>query len=397
LSITIDGVCYDITEFTKRHPGGQIITKLNGRDATEAFYALHDKSFKAKAMIRQLPIIKKEVVNTKEEAHRIMLINELTKLRNELHTEGFYETNSIIFFLRLLHVVFWFVASFIIGKYYGSIVGGLFLGISWASSGFLMHDCGHMSSFATRKANLISQNFLLGYINGGAATWWRARHNLHHVLTNEEGRDPDLRTTPVLTWHASTAKRQPTIFLKIQAYIFVPVLSIYMWVWRISTFRWMIYGRKYTEIFITIMHYLTLYVGFTYYCNFNFAQGFACYSVAAAVQGTILGWIFALNHFARPLVNNPENLSCLESVSITTQNIYGHPIYDYFQGFLNYQIEHHLFPQIPSYNYPIIAPKLKALFEKHKIPYVTQTFWDASMDLFTTLWKVGRDPQNNAY
>ena len=82
LSLTIDGVCYDITEFVKRHPGGQIITKMNGRDATEAFYALHDKSFKAKAMIRQLPIIKKEVVYTKEEERKVMLINELAQYFN---------------------------------------------------------------------------------------------------------------------------------------------------------------------------------------------------------------------------------------------------------------------------------------------------------------------------
>jgi len=260
-----------------------------------------------------------------------------------------------------------------------------------------MHDCGHMSSFGSRKLNLIFQNFLLGYINGGAASWWRTRHNIHHVLTNEEGRDPDLKTTPIITWHASTAKHQPTIFLKIQAYIFIPVLSLYMWVWRYSTLRWMIFGRKYTELLIMIMHYFTLYIFFDYYCNFTFGQGFTQYSVAAAVQGTVLGWIFSLNHFSRPLINNPESLSWLESVSISTQNIYGHPIYDYFQGFLNYQIEHHLFPQIPSYKYPIIAPKLKAIFEKHKIPYITQTFWDASMDLFTTLWKVGRDPQNITY
>jgi len=260
-----------------------------------------------------------------------------------------------------------------------------------------MHDCGHMSSFATRKMNLIFQHFLLGYINGGSPSWWRSRHNIHHVLTNEEGRDPDLRTTPVLTWHASTAKHQPTIFLKIQAYIFVPSLTLYMWVWRYSTLRWMTKGKQYIELLVVGAHYMTLCVLYTYYCNYSFAQGFAYYSVAAAIQGTVLGWIFSLNHFTRPLVNNPENLSWIEAVSISTQNIHGNTIYNYFQGFLNYQIEHHVFPQIPSYKYPSIAPKLKAIFDKHKLPYITETFLGASMDLFTTLWKVGRDPQNKIY
>jgi len=394
LSVTIDGICYDITEFAKRHPGGQIITKMNGRDATEAFYALHDKSYKARAMIRQLPIIRKEVVKTKEEARRTMLTNDLEELRNKLHAEGYYETSSIIFFLRLVPIVLLFFGGFIAAKNFGLIVGGVCLGIAWGSSGFLMHDCGHLSTFATRKMNIIFQNFLLGYINGASATWWRARHNVHHVVTNEDGRDPDLRTTPILTWHASTAKHQPTIFLKIQAYIFLPSLSLYMWVWRLSTFRWMFYKRKYMETLIMSIHYTTLYVLFAYYLHYSFGQSLAYYSIAAAVQGILLGWIFALNHFARPLVKNPETLSWLEAVSISTQNIYGNSVYNYFQGFLNYQIEHHLFPQIPSYNYPLIAPKLKALFEKHKIPYITKTFLDASMELFTTLWTVGKDPQN---
>ena len=40
-------------------------------------------------------------------------------------------------------------------------------------------------------------------------------------------------------------------------------------------------------------------------------------------------------------------------------------------GNLSFQIEHHLFPDLPSNRYKEIAPKVQALFEKYDLPYVT--------------------------
>ena len=34
----------------------------------------------------------------------------------------------------------------------------------------------------------------------------------------------------------------------------------------------------------------------------------------------------------------------------------GTPIIDYLHGYLNYQIEHHLFPNMSNIHYPVIAP-----------------------------------------
>jgi NADPH-dependent stearoyl-CoA 9-desaturase len=40
-------------------------------------------------------------------------------------------------------------------------------------------------------------------------------------------------------------------------------------------------------------------------------------------------------------------------------------------GSLGYQIEHHLFPDLPSNRYPEIAERVRALCEKYEIPYTT--------------------------
>ncbi|KAL1498873.1 hypothetical protein AB1Y20_013397 [Prymnesium parvum] len=45
---------------------------------------------------------------------------------------------------------------------------------------------------------------------------------------------------------------------------------------------------------------------------------------------------------------------------------------DFFHGWLNYQIEHHCFPQLSMLSYQKAAPQLRAICENHGVPYVQQ-------------------------
>jgi fatty acid desaturase len=45
---------------------------------------------------------------------------------------------------------------------------------------------------------------------------------------------------------------------------------------------------------------------------------------------------------------------------------------DYLHLFLNYQIEHHLFPDLPMRQYQRIQPEVRAICEAHGIPYVQE-------------------------
>ncbi len=40
-------------------------------------------------------------------------------------------------------------------------------------------------------------------------------------------------------------------------------------------------------------------------------------------------------------------------------------------GHLGFQIEHHLFPNIPAWRYPAMAPRVRAICERHGLPYAT--------------------------
>jgi fatty acid desaturase len=52
-------------------------------------------------------------------------------------------------------------------------------------------------------------------------------------------------------------------------------------------------------------------------------------------------------------------------------NISGSPLMHLMTGNLSFQIEHHLFPDLPSNRYAEIAPQVKALFDKYQLTYIS--------------------------
>ena len=55
-------------------------------------------------------------------------------------------------------------------------------------------------------------------------------------------------------------------------------------------------------------------------------------------------------------------------------NIEGSPLFHVASGNLGYQVEHHLFPDMPSTRYAEIAPQVKDICERHGLPYNSGPF-----------------------
>ncbi|WP_224364712.1 fatty acid desaturase family protein [Hyalangium versicolor] len=53
----------------------------------------------------------------------------------------------------------------------------------------------------------------------------------------------------------------------------------------------------------------------------------------------------------------------------------GGDLNDFAHLWLNYQIEHHLWPDLPMLKYREVQPKVKALCEKYGVPYVQESVW----------------------
>lgn len=60
-----------------------------------------------------------------------------------------------------------------------------------------------------------------------------------------------------------------------------------------------------------------------------------------------------------------------QTISSVNYN-YGNDIIDYLHGWLNYQIEHHIFPNLSMLDYQLIQPEVKNICKKYNIPYVSE-------------------------
>jgi linoleoyl-CoA desaturase len=81
----------------------------------------------------------------------------------------------------------------------------------------------------------------------------------------------------------------------------------------------------------------------------------------------------------------PEGVETFEKISIEGEtrgqwylrqmlgsaNISGSATLHFMTGNLSFQIEHHLFPDLPSNRYQEIAPKIQAVFERYGLTYAT--------------------------
>jgi len=52
-------------------------------------------------------------------------------------------------------------------------------------------------------------------------------------------------------------------------------------------------------------------------------------------------------------------------------NISGNAVLHFLTGNLSFQIEHHLFPDLPSNRYQEIAPKVQQLFDRYRLSYTS--------------------------
>jgi fatty acid desaturase len=63
----------------------------------------------------------------------------------------------------------------------------------------------------------------------------------------------------------------------------------------------------------------------------------------------------------------------LRQIIASTNYKCGTDLNDFFHGWLNYQIEHHLWPNLTLRQYQILQPQVKALCEKYGIPYAQES------------------------
>jgi linoleoyl-CoA desaturase len=118
--------------------------------------------------------------------------------------------------------------------------------------------------------------------------------------------------------------------------------------------------------------------------------------------GTILGVVFQLAHvvegteYPLPDANGNMEQAWLYHEMATTANFaQRNKVLSWYIGGLNYQVEHHLFPQVCSIHYPKICGIVRETAEKYGVPYNNfPTLRDAMRSHYHMLKQLGRSEKN---
>jgi acyl-CoA 6-desaturase (Delta-6 desaturase) len=398
LEILIDGRIYDITNF--KHPGGSVINFYAGKgiDATEAFNNFHIRSKKAMTILKSKPNRLATPQDTKEKLDgQTELMKDFEKLTKELIDEGYFKPNMGHVVYRIMEIVFMHVAGFylLFNKYL--LFGLLLLGIVSGRCGWLMHEAGHYSLTGNIPIDRSLQTIIYGLGCGMSGSWWRNQHNKHHSMPQKISHDVDLDTLPLVAFTNKIGKQiglPLKYWIRLQGFLFPIVTTLLValgWQFYLHP-RHVLRTRNYAEALCIGSRYVLWYNFIS--TKFGLYNSVFMYITYTWIASNYIFLNFAVSHTHLPVVAKHDvSVDWVRYSAIHTMNVNSGPLkfIDWWMSYLNYQIEHHLFPSMPQFRHPEISERVKQLFKKHKLPYNQRNYVDSMKITFKNLNNVGND------
>ncbi|GAB3954523.1 hypothetical protein GCM10027614_61760 [Micromonospora vulcania] len=112
--------------------------------------------------------------------------------------------------------------------------------------------------------------------------------------------------------------------------------------------------------------------------------------VHQGLWGLYMGCAFAPNHKGMPMPTAEDELDFLRKQVLTSRNVRGSRVVDTALGGLNYQIEHHLFPNMPRANLRRAQPIVRAYCVEQGISYAETGLIESYRQALGHLHEVGR-------
>lgn len=392
-SIFIDGKIYDITDFIKIHPGGSVIKYYANSDATAAFNEFHYRSTYARNILKKLPVIKTE--DSIQYPKNKQLLKDFYILKNKLIISGYFKPSIRHVIYRILEITsLFFVASLLFYfRILNTSIACLIFGIAEGRSGWFMHEAGHYSLTGIIKTDRKIQTVFYGLGCGMSASYWRNQHNKHHATPQKINHDVDLDTLPLVAFHKTIADKIQNPLLKLwisyQAYLFFPVITtlvVFFWQFYLHP-RFCLRTKKYYELF-TITTRIALWALFSYINTWTIKKSILIYIFKTVVSANYIFVNFAVSHTHRDIVSENKYQDWITYAANHTTNCKPSLFCSWWMSFLNFQIEHHLFPALPQFRSPLVAPYVKVLFNKHGLHYDSRSYFKCLYDTFKNLSNV---------
>lgn len=257
--------------------------------------------------------------------------------------------------------------------------------------GGLVHDAGHRAVFKSNWANDI-YGYLLSTFIVFPYYAWKIKHNAHHAHTNQEEGDPDLDIPfEFLEDAPPPEKGLKRLIHKYQVYLYYPIGSLVSISTRLNAFYYYNGRFSYKITGVMVLQAVGLFVYYVLpFLVFPFWKAFIFLVIVNELQGFYLLNIFAPNHKGMPQVGRDVKLSFIEQQIITSRNVLPHWLTDYLYLGLNYQVEHHLFPNCPRPQLRKISPYVKKVCKQYHLPFVEMGVIASTKFIFSELKKASR-------
>ncbi|MEV6298909.1 acyl-CoA desaturase [Actinoplanes sp. NPDC051861] len=333
--------------------------------------------------------------------------SDFAELNRRINTAGLLRRRPAYYALRLSLVTVallggWYT-FFLIGASWWTLAVAVFLAVVFAQVALVAHDLAHRQVFRTNKhssrAGLIAGNLAIGMSYG----YWMDKHTKHHANPNHDDLDPDVGPG-VLVWSpeaAGAAARKGGIaswMAKYQAYLFFPLLTLLGLSLKRDSVRALRAGtatsastgtvkRRGLEAALLGAHFIAYAAALL--IVLTPLQALAFFVVHQALFGLYLGMTFAPNHKGMPHPDGTEDF--FRKQVLTSRNVRGGRFVDAALGGLNYQIEHHLFPAMPTPNLRKAQPVVQRYCAEIGVPYEMTSLADSYRQALRHLHEVGAD------
>ncbi|MFE3521206.1 fatty acid desaturase family protein [Streptomyces sp. NPDC059161] len=306
---------------------------------------------------------------------------------------GWYAVRIVLNLLALAATV---TAMALTGDTWWTLLYAVPLCVLWARTAFFGHDAGHAQitrgKGAGRLIGLLHSDLLLGM----SYAWWNDKHNRHHANPNHIDKDPDVGVG-ALVWTQKQAERREGLarwLTRNQAGLFFPMLlleGIALKVYGFQDLKRQPPRERAVEAPLLVLHlagYMALLL-----TVMSPAKALAFALLHHALFGLHLGMTFAPNHkgMEMPDPDDPGHAAWghLRRQVLTSRNVRGGPVTDWLLGGLNYQIEHHLFPNMPRPHLRLAQPMVRAHCAALGIPYAETSLTDSYRQALEHMHEVG--------